>query len=157
MTALQRVARFSDRIFDRLRDKRAFTVTDEEAADGDFSSLRGHKYAVVVTFRRHGEAVPSPAWFALDDQGRAYVLTAPHAGKVKRLRRDSRVVLAPSSLRGRPEGPAVRGTGRILPEAEWARAEEALAAAYGLGRKMFQRVLGGPAEMRVYLEITPGR
>ena len=87
----ERIARMSDRMFDRMRDKRAFTITEDTATDGDFSSLRGHHYAVLVTFRRDGQAVPSPVWFGLDDRGGVvYVHTAPHAGKVKRLRRDSR-------------------------------------------------------------------
>jgi PPOX class probable F420-dependent enzyme len=157
MTAFERLARFSDRMFDRLRDKRAFTLTDNNAIDGDFESLRGHKYAVVVTFRRSGDVVPSPVWFGVDEKGNAYVKTRHDAGKVKRLRNDSRALMALSNTRGKPTGPAIRGTGRVLPREEWPHAEEALAAAYGTGRKISERVLGGPEEMGAYIEITPGR
>jgi hypothetical protein len=45
----------------------------------------------------------------------------------------------------------------VLPEAEWARAEAILTAAYGVGRKLSERVLGGPEELAAYIEITPGR
>lgn len=156
MTVLERFARVTDRIFDRLRDRRAFTLTDEAATDGDFEELRGRPYAVLVTFRRNGEAMPSPVWFAVE-RGRVYVKTARDVGKVKRLRRDSRVLLAPSNVRGKPLGPAVRGTGRLLPAEEWPRAEETLAAAYGASRRISERVLGSSEEAAVYIEITPGR
>jgi uncharacterized protein len=157
MSASERLARFSDRMFDRLRDKRAFTLTDDNAIDGDFESLRGHKYAVVVTFRRDGDAVPSPVWFGVDETGKAYLRTRHDAGKVKRLGNDSRALIARSNIRGKPTGPAIRGTGRVLPKDEWPHAEEMLAAAYGTGRKISERVLGGPEEMGGYIEIVPGR
>jgi PPOX class probable F420-dependent enzyme len=157
MSASERLARFSDRMFDRLRDKRAFTLTDDNAIDGDFESLRGHRYAVVVTFRRDGDAVPSPVWFGVDETGKAYLKTRHDAGKVKRLRNDSRALIARSNMRGKPTEPAIRGTGRVLPKDEWAHAEETLADAYGTGRRISERVLGGPEELGGYIEITPGR
>ena len=157
MTVLERFARFSDRLFDRVRDRRAFTLSDDIAVDGNLEPLRGQEYAVLVTFRRDGEAVPSPVWFGIDDAGRAYVKTRGDVGKVKRLRNDSRVLMAPSNMRGKPTGPPIRATARLLPEDEWAHAEATLAAAYGTGRKLSERVLGGPDSMAAYIEITPGR
>jgi PPOX class probable F420-dependent enzyme len=155
MSAFERVARFGDRVFDRLRHRGAFAITDDRAIDGGFDSLRDHKYAVLVTFRRNGETVPSPVWFGIDDHGTAYVRTGAHAGKLKRLHHDDRVLLAPSSLRGRPKGQAVRGKGRILAREEWPHAEEALADAYGALRRMEGRALGGREDMVAYIAITP--
>ena len=157
MSGRERVARFSDRVFDRLRDARAFDLTEDAAVDGDFGSLRAHTYAVVVTFRSTGEAVPSPVLVGVDDVGHAYVKTTPYAGKVRRLRRDRRVVVAPSTLRGKPLGPAIRGTGRVLPRSEWTRAEATLARAYGGGRRIVERLLGGREESAAYIELTPDR
>jgi hypothetical protein len=76
---------------------------------------------------------------------------------VKRLRNDSRALIALSNIRGKPTGPAIRGTGRVLPKEEWPHAEETLAAAYGTGRRISERVLGGPEEMGGYIQIMPGR
>ncbi|MGQ0804961.1 MAG: hypothetical protein ACT4PI_14005 [Actinomycetota bacterium] len=45
----------------------------------------------------------------------------------------------------------------MLPREKWPHAEETLAAAFGAGRKISERVLGGPEEMVGYIEITPGR
>ena len=157
MRVIERMGRLGDRMFDRMRDKRAFTVTEDSAIDGDLSSLQGQSYAVLVTFRRNGEAMPSPVWFAVTDDGRAFVKTRHDAGKVKRLRHDPRVLIAPSTSRGKPIGPAIRATGRVLPQEEWGPAEDALAADYGAGRGISERVLAGPAEAAAYLEITSGR
>ena len=44
-----------------------------------------------------------------------------------------------------------------LPTEEWAHAKKTLAAAYGAGRKMSERVVGGPRDMGAYIEITSGR
>jgi PPOX class probable F420-dependent enzyme len=156
MSAFERWTRLSDRVFDRLRHKRAFTLTDDNAVEDDFESLRSHKYAVVVTFRRNGDAVPSPVWFGVDEEGIVYLKTRHNAGKVKRLRHDSRTLIAPSTIRGKPTGPAIRAIGRVLSEEEWAHAEETLAAAYGTGRRILDGVLGGPEDMDAYIQVTPG-
>ncbi|HVM41200.1 MAG TPA: PPOX class F420-dependent oxidoreductase [Acidimicrobiia bacterium] len=155
MGVRSRLARLGDRMFDRLRHPAAFSVSDDGAVDGDFDSLRGRPYALLVTFRRDGTPVPSPVWFALDSDGRAYVKTVTHAGKSKRVRNNGSALLAPSTMRGKPVGPAVRGTARLLAAAEWGRAEEALASAYGMDRRIFERLLGEPDEDVAYLEVTP--
>src|SRR2546421_3962866 len=131
MDAVERVARFTDRVFDRLRHKDAFAVGEADAVDGGFESLRGRKYALLVTFRRNGDAVPSPVWFGIDTSGRVYIKTAPNVGKVKRIRNDNHVLMVPSTARGKPVGPAIRGTARILPRDERPHAEATLAGAYG--------------------------
>ena len=151
------LARLADRMFDRMRDKRAFTLDETNAIDGDLSSLRGRPYALLVTFRRSGEAMPSPVWFGVDDEGRVYVKTRNDAGKVKRLRNDARALLAPSNSRGKPTGPAIRATGRELPADEWPHAEATIAAAYGRSRALSERMIGGPEDQAAYLELTPRR
>jgi PPOX class probable F420-dependent enzyme len=155
MSIAERFARLSNRMYDRMRHKAAFTVRAEDAVEGNFESLRGNKYALVVTFRRNGEAVPSPVWFGLDDEGRAYLHTMRDTGKVKRIRNDPRVLIVPSNVRGKPIGPPRAGKGRVVPEEEWPHAEAALAGAYGVGRKIYQRTLGDAGDFGTYIEISP--
>jgi PPOX class probable F420-dependent enzyme len=149
------MARLSNKFYDRMRSKAAFTISAADAVERDFEVLRGHKYATVVTFRKSGEAMPSPVWFGLDDQGRAYFHTMHDSGKVKRIRNNGKALIVASTTRGRPTGPVLAGSARIVPEDEWPHAEAALAAAYGVGRKLYQRTLGDASDLGTYIEVSP--
>ena len=151
LTALSKAG---DRLFDRLRDPRAFGVTEPGGVGGDFSSLRGRKNALLVTFRRSGEAVPTPVWLAVDDRGLAYLKTRADAGKTARVRNDGRVLLAPATSRGRPLGPAVEGHARILEPERCGHAEQTLASAYGARRRLAEATIGAAGDV-AYIEITP--
>jgi uncharacterized protein len=151
----QRLVTASDRFYDRMRHPAAQAAAREEPTARGFSALRAHKYCLLVTFRRSGEPVPTPVWFGLDADGKLYVHTGAGAAKVKRIRANPRVRVAPSSVRGKPAGPLAEGTARVLTPEEEARAERAIQSNYGLGRKLYEG-MGGPlgADM-VYLEVTP--
>ena len=155
MSVAERMGRFSNKVYDRTRSKAAFTISADDAVERDFEPLRGHKYATLVTFRKSGEAMPSPIWFGLDDAGRAYLHTLHDSGKVKRIRNNGKALIVASTTRGKPTGPVLAGTARIVPEDEWPHAESALAAAYGTGRKIYQRVLGDPEGIGTYIEVSP--
>jgi uncharacterized protein len=154
MSLALRAGKAMDKVYLRMRHPAAFDVTSGQS--GSFDALRGHKYALIVTFRRNGKAVPTPTWFGVDEDGNAYMHTYADAGKVKRLRNDPRVLLAPSSVRGKPLGPAIEGRGRELPREEWERAERAIQANYGLGRRLYTAPSKGErATSMTYLEISP--
>jgi len=140
-------------VWDRMRDRRASDV--ESGVPGTFEALKGRKYALVVTFKRNGEAVPTPTWFGLGSDGNVYTHTFADSWKVKRISRDPRVLVAPSNQRGRPLGPAIEGRARVLPRADWERAERSIAANYGLGRRLYMAPARGSADAMTYLEITP--
>jgi PPOX class probable F420-dependent enzyme len=140
-------------LWDRMRDKRASEVTS--GVPGTFEALKGRKYALIVTFKRSGEAVPTASWFGLGDEGNLYTHTFADSWKVKRISRDPRALVAPSDLRGKPLGPAIEGRARVLPRAEWERAERAIAANYGLGRKLYMAPARGRQDAMTYLEIVP--
>jgi uncharacterized protein len=148
-----RAGKAMDKVYLRLRHPKAFEVSS--GAAGTFDALRGHKYALLVTFRRSGEAMPAPVWFGVDEGGTFFTRTRAEAGKVKRLRNDPRALLAPCTLRGRPLGAAIEGRGRVLARDEWERAERAIRANYGLGRKLYQLPADPGSEAMTYLEITP--
>jgi uncharacterized protein len=116
--------------------------------------LTGEEFALLITFRRSGEPVPTPVWFGLQD-GRVYVETLADAGKVKRLAHDQHVRVAPCTIRGKPKGPFVDGIGRILEAAEEAYAESALDRHYGLRRRLYVRLGTRLGVRSVYLELTP--
>jgi len=154
----ERLAKLSDRLYDQMRHRDAYTAARGEATAHGFDALRGHKYRLLVTYRRSGDAVPTPVWFGLDAEGRVYVRTEANAAKVKRIRADPRALVAPASARGKPLGPLAEGTARVLPVEEHTRAESALRANYGLGRKIYEGLATGPLGVpTTYLEVTPAQ
>ena len=105
-----RISRKQDRLLDRLRDPSAAGAAGFPGTADTFDALISEEYALLVTFRRSGEPVPTPMWFGLRD-GCVYVESLADAGKVKRLRQDQRVRVAPCTLRGKPKGPSLRASG----------------------------------------------
>ena len=77
------------------------------------AELRDEKYVSLATFRKSGEAVRTPVWFA-EKNGKIYIFTNPKSGKVKRMRNTSAVKLAPCTIRGRITGPEFSGRARFL-------------------------------------------
>jgi PPOX class probable F420-dependent enzyme len=134
----------------------------ETQTQAGFATLRGASYLVLTTYRRSGEAVPTPVWFA-EEQGKLYVYTFPTAGKVKRIRNTPRVTVAASDARGRLRGPELAARARILaPDEAWV-ADRALSRKYGWRRALYTRLMGLLRGLRgrpapaapAYLEITP--
>jgi PPOX class probable F420-dependent enzyme len=96
-----------------------------------FSYLRGRKYIDLVTFRKSGVPVHTPVWFA-DEGSKLYIFSRRDAGKMKRIRNNARVELAPSSIRGRALGPYVPATARVAADQNAAR--QAIRRKYWLAR-----------------------
>lgn len=144
-----------NRFYHWIRDPSALSLAREGRTVSGCEHLRGHKYCLLVTYRRSGEAVPTPVWFGLR-AGKLYVRTEADAAKVKRIGNDPRARVAPCTARGKPLGPPADGRARVLADpGEERDAEAALQGNYGLGRRVYEgagAVLGPAA---VYLEITP--
>lgn len=112
------------------------------------------RHSLLVTFRRDGRGVPTPVWAAPAGE-RLYVRTVRRSGKVVRLRRDPRVLLAPCTARGRPLGAPFEASARVLDPEEEQAAERALGDAYGLGRALFEWSVDAIRVDMCYLEIVP--
>jgi hypothetical protein len=76
-------------------------------------SLSGCKYISLETYRRSGVGVRTPVWFAEAD-GVLYVYSLADAGKVKRVRANQRVRVAPCDLRGNLKGDWLDAGARIV-------------------------------------------
>ncbi len=84
------------------------------------------QWAVLLTsFRRDGTPVGTPVSIAVDGD-RGYLPSPGTAWKVKRIRNEPRIEIAPCTPRGRPTGPAVAATARRLEGREARRAARAL-------------------------------
>lgn len=118
-----------------------------------FAPLYQHKFALLTTFRKDGGGVPTPVWFA-NEQGKLYIMTPATTGKVKRIRNNGRVTLAPSDTRGHVLGDTVEGHARILPPDDTTRARNALARKYGLLHRILTLFLRIRKTNRVYIEVS---
>lgn len=124
---------------------------------GSFGLLEGHRFMRLTTFRRSGTAVPTTVWFALADD-RAYVFTSMNSGKVKRIRKEPRVVLTPSDFRGRPRSQfGVEVEARLMGKDEEEMPDRAIDRKYGWQYRLFNYVLGLPKNPpgHVFLELKP--
>lgn len=95
------------------------------------TQLDDARYISLATFRRNGREVRTPVWFTRLDDG--YVCySAADAGKVKRIRANARVRLAPCDMRGSLRGAWHAATATLVDDpAACARAYGALRARYG--------------------------
>jgi PPOX class probable F420-dependent enzyme len=121
------------------------------------TSLSTEPYINVETFKRDGNGVKTPVWFAILD-GRIYVFTDGTSFKVKRLGRNPSAKIAACDARGNVHGPWHDATGYIVSDAgEDARAYEALRAKYGWQMKLLDlgsRIMGRIGRRKV-LAFTP--
>jgi PPOX class probable F420-dependent enzyme len=109
--------------------------------------IQGQKYVSLMSFRKNGNAVPTPVWFG-ERNGKLYVMTRPDSGKCKRIRNNPTVRVAPCTMRGKITGPEFAGTARVLPEQDWSWARETIRQKYWLARVPFLW-----SKQNVYLEI----
>ncbi|HLZ80404.1 MAG TPA: PPOX class F420-dependent oxidoreductase [Ktedonobacteraceae bacterium] len=103
-----------------------------------FNALYDEPYISLTTFRKNGDAVATPVWFAQDmESGLLYIKTGGNSGKVKRIRHTPRVTLAPCTARGTTTGDVTEGNAYIVTDtAEVFRARGALHRKYGLQRQL---------------------
>ena len=65
--------------------------------------FKNQQYINMETFRKNGQGVKTPVWFAQDGDA-LFVWTETTAGKAKRIRRDGKVNIVPSKADGTPVG-----------------------------------------------------
>jgi PPOX class probable F420-dependent enzyme len=93
------------------------------------------RYVNLGTFRRSGKEVPTPVWIADGESGGEsvlYIYTNRRSGKVKRIRANGRVRLAPCDARGGLRGDWLDARARMIDNpAEAERGFAAIIAKYG--------------------------
>jgi PPOX class probable F420-dependent enzyme len=97
-------------------------------------SLQDHKYISLETFRRSGQGVRTPVWFAADPSSveppKLYVYSTADSGKAKRIRNNPRIRIAPCDVRGRLLGDWVDARAEIVTGDQAHRGTELLKKKY---------------------------
>jgi PPOX class probable F420-dependent enzyme len=126
------------------------------------AQVYGGKYLSVGSYRRDGTEVRTPVWFVQED-GSLLVQTDGQSGKVKRIRRNPVVRIAPCTASGRLRGEPVTAHAELLPAAETGRVEAMIARKYRLDLVIIKPLwyarsalhLGRPRGETVIVRITP--
>jgi PPOX class probable F420-dependent enzyme len=86
-----------------------------------FAAFAEHKYLDLETFKKSGEGIKTPVWFAPDpavsldsSDAKLYVYTIGVSGKVKRIRNNPQVRIAPCDMRGKVLGEWVEARAEIV-------------------------------------------
>ncbi len=96
------------------------------------------QYLNLETYRKDGQAMRTPVWF-VEDNGALYVHTVKNAGKIKRIRRNARVRIAPCDMLGAVKGEWLAAEARVLDEVEMTRVNELLDQKYGEAMAQFKQ------------------
>jgi uncharacterized protein len=110
------------------------------------------RYLSLTTFKRDGSGVATPVWFVSEGR-RLFALTDLRSGKIRRLRRDPHVLVAPCGPSGKLRGAPRPGRAEVLTEIpELERVQRLLKDRYKLsyrvvmlGYRLGRRLRGRPA------------
>ena len=127
-------------------------------------AITDEKYVLLTTFRKNGDAVPTPVWIVRLPDGSAGFTTEATSGKVKRIGNNSSVTLQPCSMRGtaHPGSTVVNATAEVLLDADARPIKAAVRRKYkvvtlmltfsDLVRKLFRRAEAPECAVRLRLQ-----
>jgi PPOX class probable F420-dependent enzyme len=123
------------------------------------SQLANEQYVSITTFKRNGTPVSTPVWVA-GANGNLLVISEADSWKVKRIRRDGHVRIAPCSVRGAIRGEPIDAEATIDPDTS--AVETLLLQKYGWMYRAYMRFSALTRKLRrepmptgVTIRITP--
>ena len=117
------------------------------------SELKDHKYVSITSFRRNGEGVATPVWFVTDGED-VFIWTVSTSGKVKRMRRNPIVRLAPCKFDGRLMGPCFERRASVLRDDSDRALDSAFRSKYGLLYRADRVLSKLSGKKRVFVKIS---
>jgi PPOX class probable F420-dependent enzyme len=121
-----------------------------------FPQLHKQQFMNLTTYRKTGQPVVTTVWFAQVDD-RLYGTSQPQTGKIKRMRNNPQVLVAPSNYTGKELSAAIFGLARILPPSEAKVARQALNKKYGIQIKFLNFYVKIRHIQEIFWEITPAQ
>jgi len=113
--------------------------------------LKDKRYISLTTFKRDGTPVSTPVWVVSDDGKRLLVWSAAKTWKVRRIRRDPRVLVAPSTFRGKERGERLTATARVIVDPG---IDELLREKYGWQKRALDRFNRGKSTQWATIELS---
>jgi uncharacterized protein len=127
-----------------------------------FAEFRNEKYLSIETFKKNGEGVKTPVWFAADpaveitgEAARLFVYTIGVSGKVKRIRNNRQVKIAPCTMRGDVTGEWQNARAQIVAGDEAARGMALITTKYSPLTHIMNFFARFRREERVVMIISP--
>jgi PPOX class probable F420-dependent enzyme len=121
-----------------------------------FKSLTEQKYLNLETFRKNGVSIRTPVWFV--NQGEIlFVRTMANSGKVKRIRNNGQVNIAPCKMDGSVLGAWLPAKAHeVMDEDTGRKVDHLLDQKYGLMKKMFALASALQGRQYTVLEVKIG-
>jgi PPOX class probable F420-dependent enzyme len=124
-----------------------------------FAAFQRHKYLNLETFRKNGQGVRTPVWFAAEPTvgvpQTLYVYSTTNSGKAKRIRNNPRVRVAPCDMRGNLRGEWTEARVAIVTGDETQRGMRLLNKKYFPWRQLLAFFALFSREARVVFAIRP--
>jgi uncharacterized protein len=118
-----------------------------------YKCFEKQKYLNLETFRKSGVGVKTPVWF-VQDVAALFVRTGSNSGKVKRIRNNARVNIAPCKMDGTLSGDWIPAVARVVNDPEIDRkVDKLLDRKYGLMKKLFSLAGGSNGRKYILLEM----
>src|SRR5437879_8053940 len=122
----------------------------------------GQQYLNLETFKKSGDGVKTPVWFAAEPSARLdsndaklYVYTIGVSGKLKRIRNNARVNIAPCDMRGRLKGDWVPARAEIVSGAEAEHGMKLLNKKYAPWKQLLDFFASFRRRERIVFAIRP--
>jgi len=138
------------------------TVCKSRSDAMGFAAFAGHKYLNLETFKKSGDGVKTPVWFAADpsasldsNSAKLYLYTIGVSGKVKRVRNNPRVKIAPCDMRGRVLGEWVEAHAEIVTGEQATRGMQLLNKKYFPWKQLLAVFASFSRRQRIVFAIRP--
>lgn len=118
------------------------------------AQFANQKYLNMESYRKSGEAIRTPLWFAQEGEV-FYFYTVAHSFKVKRLMNNSRIRIAPCDMRGNLKGDWIDANARRLNDNEARHADTLLNQKYGWQKRLLNFFAKLRGHQRAAFAIQP--
>ena len=111
--------------------------------------LQSQKYISLETYKKNNQPVRTPVWFVIQND-LIYVITREETGKVKRIKNNPHVKLAPCTFGGKPTGEWLGGNASKVTGEESEKAIKLRKKKYGFRAIIAQFASRGKGDLVVF-------